>query len=59
MTGPAQRQGRTSRSDRRRRRTGNGARRILREGLGYDQADIGAVLNISADHLGLKGIETV
>jgi cyanophycin synthetase len=32
---------------------------ILREGLGYDQADIGAVLNISADHLGLKGIETV
>ncbi|WP_237219952.1 cyanophycin synthetase [Sphingomonas arenae] len=32
---------------------------ILREGLGYDRADIGAVLNISADHLGLKGIETL
>ncbi|WP_458389535.1 cyanophycin synthetase [Sphingomonas sp. F9_3S_D5_B_2] len=32
---------------------------ILREGLAYDEADIGAVLNISADHLGLKGIETV
>lgn len=32
---------------------------ILREGLGYDEADIGAVLNISADHLGLRGIETI
>lgn len=32
---------------------------ILREGLGYDEADIGAVLNISADHLGLKGVETI
>jgi cyanophycin synthetase len=32
---------------------------ILREGLGFDRADVGAVLNISADHLGLKGIETV
>jgi cyanophycin synthetase len=32
---------------------------ILREGLAYDEADIGAVLNISADHLGLKGIETI
>lgn len=32
---------------------------ILREGLGYDHADIGAVLNVSADHLGLGGVETV
>lgn len=32
---------------------------ILREGLGYDRSDIGAVLNIDADHLGLKGIDTV
>jgi cyanophycin synthetase len=32
---------------------------ILREGLGYDVADVGMVLNVSADHLGLKGIETI
>ncbi|WP_243450985.1 cyanophycin synthetase [Sphingosinicella sp. CPCC 101087] len=32
---------------------------MLREGLAFDEADIAAVLNISADHLGLKGIETV
>ncbi|SMB82637.1 cyanophycin synthetase [Deinococcus hopiensis] len=32
---------------------------ILREGLGFDRCDVGAVLNIQADHLGLKGIETV
>lgn len=32
---------------------------ILREGLGYDESDVGAVLNISCDHLGLKGIETI
>ncbi|MEN3045288.1 MAG: cyanophycin synthetase [Candidatus Hydrothermales bacterium] len=32
---------------------------ILREGLGYDKANIGAILNISEDHLGSKGIETV
>jgi cyanophycin synthetase len=32
---------------------------ILREGLGYDEADIGTVLNISADHLGLKGINSL
>lgn len=32
---------------------------ILREGLGFDRCDVGAVLNVSADHLGLKGIETV
>ncbi len=32
---------------------------ILREGLGFDQCQVGAVLNIRPDHLGLKGIETV
>jgi cyanophycin synthetase len=32
---------------------------ILREGLGFDECDIAAVLNVSADHLGLKGIETL
>jgi cyanophycin synthetase len=32
---------------------------ILREGLGFDSCDVGAVLNVSADHLGIKGIETV
>jgi cyanophycin synthetase len=32
---------------------------ILREGLGFDRCDIGAVLNVQPDHLGLKGINTV
>lgn len=32
---------------------------ILREGLGFDRCDVGAVLNVDADHLGLKGIDTV
>ena len=32
---------------------------ILREGLGFERCDVGAVLNIQPDHLGLKGIETV
>ncbi|MCW5853363.1 MAG: cyanophycin synthetase, partial [Anaerolineae bacterium] len=32
---------------------------ILREGLGFDRCDVGAVLNVSADHLGLRGIETL
>lgn len=32
---------------------------ILREGLGFQRCDVGAVLNISADHLGLKGVETL
>ncbi len=32
---------------------------ILREGLGYRRADVGAVLNVAEDHLGLKGIETI
>jgi cyanophycin synthetase len=32
---------------------------ILRRGLGYRKCAVGAVLNISADHLGLKGVETL
>jgi cyanophycin synthetase len=32
---------------------------LLREGLAFDECDIAAVLNVSADHLGLKGIETL
>lgn len=32
---------------------------LLREGLGFDWADAGAVLNISEDHLGLKGIASL
>jgi cyanophycin synthetase len=32
---------------------------ILREGLGFDRCDVGAVLNVTADHLGLRGVETI
>ena len=32
---------------------------ILREGLGYERNDVGVVLNVAADHLGLGGISTV
>ncbi|MDF2557152.1 MAG: cyanophycin synthetase [Bacillales bacterium] len=32
---------------------------IIREGLGYDLADIGVITNISEDHLGLNGIDTL
>ena len=32
---------------------------ILREGLGFDVCDVGAVLNVSADHLGLKDVNTI
>lgn len=32
---------------------------ILREGLGFNKCDIGIITNISADHLGLKGIHSV
>lgn len=31
----------------------------LREGLGYDSCEVGVVLNVQPDHLGLKGIDTV
>jgi cyanophycin synthetase len=32
---------------------------ILRAGLGYDTCDVAACLNVTADHLGLKGIDTL
>lgn len=32
---------------------------LLRAGMGYRSCDVGAVLNIAADHLGLGGIHTV
>jgi cyanophycin synthetase len=32
---------------------------ILREGLGFPDCDVGAVLNVTADHLGIKGIDTL
>ncbi|GAB6138973.1 cyanophycin synthetase [Halanaerobaculum tunisiense] len=32
---------------------------ILRSGLGYDWSDIGIITNISADHLGQSGVDTV
>ncbi|HEX2077762.1 MAG TPA: cyanophycin synthetase [Longimicrobium sp.] len=32
---------------------------IIRAGLGFDEADVGVVLNIAADHLGLRGINTL
>ncbi|NJN59969.1 MAG: cyanophycin synthetase [Leptolyngbyaceae cyanobacterium SL_5_9] len=32
---------------------------ILRSGLGFSQCDIGVVLNVAADHLGIGDIETV
>lgn len=32
---------------------------LLRSGLGYKANDVGAVLNVAADHLGLGGIDTL
>ncbi|WP_454718918.1 cyanophycin synthetase [Caulobacter segnis] len=32
---------------------------MLREGLAFDRCDIGIVLNVTADHLGLKGVDTL
>lgn len=32
---------------------------ILRAGLGFDMCDVGVVLNVAADHLGIGDIETV
>ncbi|MBC7575185.1 MAG: cyanophycin synthetase, partial [Herminiimonas sp.] len=32
---------------------------ILKRGLAFDRCDVGIVLNVSADHLGLDGVETV
>ncbi len=32
---------------------------ILREGLGYQRNDVGVVLNVQPDHLGMRGIDTL
>lgn len=32
---------------------------VLREGLAFDRCDVGAVLNVQADHLGLGGVDTL
>lgn len=32
---------------------------LLRRGLGYRRCNVGAVLNVAADHLGLRGINTL
>jgi cyanophycin synthetase len=32
---------------------------ILREGLGFDRCDVGCVLNISSDHLGVRGVNSL
>lgn len=32
---------------------------ILRAGLGFDECDVGIVLNVASDHLGLRGIHTL
>ncbi len=32
---------------------------LLRSGMGYEKCDVGAVLNVSADHLGLRGVDTL
>ena len=32
---------------------------LLRAGMGYRSCDVGAVLNVTADHLGQKGVETL
>ncbi|GAA1907471.1 cyanophycin synthetase [Lapillicoccus jejuensis] len=32
---------------------------IIREGLGYDRNDVAVVTNVAADHLGLRGVDTL
>jgi cyanophycin synthetase len=32
---------------------------LLRSGMGYRECDVGAVLNVTSDHLGLRGVNTV
>ena len=32
---------------------------LLKRGMGYRRCDVGAVLNVAADHLGLRGIDTI
>ena len=36
-----------------------GARRIVRRGLGYDRADVAVITNITGDHIGTDGIDTI
>jgi len=32
---------------------------LLKRGMGYRRCDVGAVLNVQADHLGLRGVDTL
>ncbi|HJU91102.1 MAG TPA: cyanophycin synthetase [Gemmatimonadaceae bacterium] len=32
---------------------------ILRAGLGFDECDVGIILNVASDHLGMRGIHTL
>ena len=32
---------------------------ILKSGLGFDACDVGVVMNVASDHLGMRGIDTV
>ncbi len=32
---------------------------ILKSGLGFDRCDVGVITNVTADHLGLRGIDTL
>ena len=32
---------------------------LLRAGMGYRHCDVGAVLNVASDHLGLRGVQTI
>jgi cyanophycin synthetase len=32
---------------------------ILRSGLGFDACDVGVVMNVTSDHLGMRGIDTL
>jgi len=32
---------------------------LLRAGMGYNTCNVGAVVNVSSDHLGMKGVETL
>ncbi|MCH9651178.1 MAG: cyanophycin synthetase [Deltaproteobacteria bacterium] len=32
---------------------------LLKRGMGFSQADVGAVLNVQSDHLGLRGVDTL
>ncbi len=32
---------------------------LLRAGMGYNNCNVGAVVNVTSDHLGMKGVETI